>query len=87
VVDEYPMTRRQSVGVAHVAHAQGGGKGGVSGLPVELLQLVIGAGETAVDGRGGAEEIEQQPVVALQVAQGRHVAFRAEIDQCCVSSP
>ncbi len=66
--------------VAQVAHAQAGGIGQEQGLGIELFELVrVAPQEAFVQGRGGAEQVHQQPAVAAEVADQGDVGRGLEI--------
>ncbi len=70
-----------AVGVADIAHAQRCAKGFVQGVLVEYFHAVgngSAAKEAFADGGGGAEQVNDQPAVALQVAHQCHVLRIAE---------
>ena len=68
--------------VTEVAHAQAGRVGQVERIVGQGLELVRAAAQEAGgQGRGGAEQVHQEPAVAPEVADHRDVALGLEVAQ------
>mmetsp|Transcript_49007 Transcript_49007/g.115102 ORF Transcript_49007/g.115102 Transcript_49007/m.115102 type:complete len:356 (+) Transcript_49007:1851-2918(+) len=68
--------------VAQPAHAQRGGMRQIKGVARQALQAVLATGDEAVaQRRAGAEQVEQQPALAAEVADGAQVLVGARAGQ------